>query len=80
MSTQVSSGEQYIKLGDLAKYLGWHRTTIYYWLAKTDDIPIIELAGIKMIKLSDLPWVLMRLRQVKEEALAKGKRDEKAVR
>jgi hypothetical protein len=68
MSTQVSTGEDYIKLGDLAKYLGWHRTTIYYWLARTDDIPVVELAGIKMIKLKDLPWVLIRLRQVKEEA------------
>lgn len=74
MSTQVSVGESYIKLGDLAKYLGWHRTTIYYWLEKTDDIPIVEFAGIKMVKATDLLWVLMRLRQVKEEALSKRQR------
>lgn len=67
--------ESYVRISEIAKYLKWSRTKIYYWLPRCPDIEVIQMAGFRMVNMKDLPRVLMRLKQVRDEALAKQRGD-----
>lgn len=64
-------GQNYVRVSELAKFLGWGRTKPYYWLKRCPDIEVIRIAGLSMVRVEEVPKILMRLRQVHDEAMAK---------
>jgi len=66
---KVLDVQTYVRPSELAKILGWRRTTVYYWLHKLEDqIPIVMISGLHFIPAKDLARVVLMLDQAKREA------------
>ncbi len=65
---QIAISRQYLRVGQLAKILGWSRPNTYYWVYKL-KIPMVEIASLQFISVDrNLPEIIMTMQQAKREA------------